>query len=61
MYYPVPLHLQAPYRGYPQPGGLPVTEAAAGKVLALPMHAYLDPETQDGIIAAIRNHVKRNG
>jgi dTDP-4-amino-4,6-dideoxygalactose transaminase len=61
VYYPVPLHVQAPYSGYPQPGGLPVTEAAAGKVLALPMHAYLEPEVQDGIIAAIRNHVKRNG
>ena len=61
VYYPVPLHVQAPYRGYPQPGGLPVTEAAAEKVLALPMHAYLAPETQDVIIAAIRNHVKRNG
>ncbi|MBL8770728.1 MAG: DegT/DnrJ/EryC1/StrS aminotransferase family protein [Phenylobacterium sp.] len=60
VYYPVPVHLQAPYRGYPQPGGLPVTEAAAGKVLALPMHAYLDAETQDRITAAIRNHVKRN-
>jgi len=61
VYYPVPLHIQAPYRGYPQPGGLPVTEAAAAKVLALPMHAYLAPETQDVIIAAIRNYVKRNG
>jgi dTDP-4-amino-4,6-dideoxygalactose transaminase len=61
VYYPVPLHIQAPYCGYPQPGSLPVTEAAAGKVLALPMHAYLEPEVQDGIIAAIRNYVKRNG
>jgi dTDP-4-amino-4,6-dideoxygalactose transaminase len=60
VYYPVPLHTQPPYRGYPQPGGLPVTEAAAGKVLALPMHAYLEPEVQDGVIAAIRNHVRRN-
>jgi dTDP-4-amino-4,6-dideoxygalactose transaminase len=61
VYYPVPLHTQPPYRGYPQPGGLPVTEAAAGKVLALPMHAYLAPEVQDRIISAIRNWVKRNG
>ena len=61
VYYPVPLHVQAPYRGYPQPGGLPVTEAAAEKVLALPMHAYLEADVQDRIVAAIRNHVKRNG
>ncbi len=61
VYYPVPLHTQAPYKAYPQPGGLPVTEAAAERVLALPMHAYLTEADQDHIIAAIRNYVKRNG
>jgi dTDP-4-amino-4,6-dideoxygalactose transaminase len=55
VYYPVPMHLQPPYAGYPRaPGGLPVSEAAAGRVLALPMHPYLDPATQDGIIEAVR-------
>ncbi len=53
-YYPVPMHMLAPYRHFPQPGGLPVSEAAAGRVLALPMHAYLDAETQQGIVQAIR-------
>ena len=61
VYYPLPLHRQLPYARYPQPGGLPVTEAASAKVISLPMHAYLEPEVQDQIIAAIRNHVKRNG
>jgi dTDP-4-amino-4,6-dideoxygalactose transaminase len=61
VYYPIPLHKQAPYAHYPQPGGLPATEAAAERVISLPMHAYLEPETQDRIVAAIRNHVKRNG
>jgi len=61
VYYPVPLHQQAPYKAYPQPGGLPVTEAAAGRVLALPMHAYLIEADQDRIVSAIRNYVKRNG
>jgi dTDP-4-amino-4,6-dideoxygalactose transaminase len=60
VYYPVPLHKQAPYARYPAPGGLPVTEAAAEKVLALPMHAYLDAETQDRITGAIRTYMKRN-
>ena len=55
-YYPVPMHRQAPYRDFPQPGGLPVSEAAAGRVLALPMHAYLEPETQDRIIEAVRGY-----
>jgi dTDP-4-amino-4,6-dideoxygalactose transaminase len=60
VYYPLPLHRQAPYAHYPQPGGLPVTEAAAARVISLPMHAYLAPDVQDQIIAAIRNYVKRN-
>lgn len=59
VYYPLPLHRQPPYAAYPQPGGLPVTEAKAGRVISLPMHAYLEPDVQDRIIAAIRNHVKR--
>jgi len=55
VYYPVPMHLQAPYADFPRgPGGLPVTEAKAETVLALPMHAYLAPEVQDRIIAAVR-------
>jgi dTDP-4-amino-4,6-dideoxygalactose transaminase len=54
VYYPVPMHLQAPYAGFPRgPGGLPVSEAKAQTVLALPMHPYLTPETQDRIIAAV--------
>jgi dTDP-4-amino-4,6-dideoxygalactose transaminase len=54
-YYPVPMHRQAPYSGFPQPGGLPVSDAAADRVLSLPMHAYLDPPTQDRIIDAVRS------
>jgi dTDP-4-amino-4,6-dideoxygalactose transaminase len=61
VYYPVPLHRQAPYAGYPAPGGLPVTDAKADRVISLPVHAYLEPETQDRIVAAIRNFIKRNG
>jgi dTDP-4-amino-4,6-dideoxygalactose transaminase len=55
VYYPVPMHVQQPYAGFPVgPGGLPVTEAAAETVLALPMHPYMDAATQDQIIDAIR-------
>ena len=61
VYYPLPLHRQAPYAHYPQPGGLPVTEAASARVISLPMHAYLEANVQDQIISAIRNYVKRNG
>lgn len=55
VYYPVPMHQQEPYAGFPQGvGGLPVTEALAGKVLALPMHPYMDADTQQRIIDAVK-------
>ncbi|AQS41141.1 MAG: DegT/DnrJ/EryC1/StrS aminotransferase [Candidatus Tokpelaia hoelldobleri] len=55
VYYVKPLHLQTAYRDYPRaPGGLPISEALAGKVLSLPMHPYLSTKDQDKVIAAIR-------
>jgi dTDP-4-amino-4,6-dideoxygalactose transaminase len=54
VYYPVPMHRQEPYAHFPAPNGLPVTEALAEKVIALPMHPYLDEATQDVIIGAIK-------
>lgn len=56
VYYPIPIHAQEPYAKYPSgPGGLPVTDEKAGKVISLPFHPYLDTETQDRVIAAIRD------
>ena len=55
VYYPVPMHRQETYAGFPVgPGGLPVSEAKAETVIALPMHPYLTEEVQDRIIEAIR-------
>jgi len=54
IYYAKPLHRQAAYSGYPvADGGLPVSEKLADEVISLPMHAYLDGETQDRIVAAV--------
>jgi dTDP-4-amino-4,6-dideoxygalactose transaminase len=54
-YYPVPIHRQAPYAAFPRgPGGLPVSDAKADLVLALPMHPYLSPDVQDRIIEGVR-------
>ena len=55
VYYPIPIHQQAVYSGYPAPGGLPVTDALASQVLSLPMHPYLEPDVQDQVIAAVRS------
>ena len=53
VYYPIPLHRQPAYARYAAPGGLPVSDAAAGRVISLPMHAYLDEATQDRVVAAV--------
>lgn len=59
IYYPKPLHRQTAYRDFPVVGnGLPVSERLADEVLSLPMHPYLDDETQDRIVSAFR-HVLR--
>ncbi|MGH8488361.1 MAG: DegT/DnrJ/EryC1/StrS family aminotransferase, partial [Gammaproteobacteria bacterium] len=55
VYYPKPLHQQSAYTAFPTaPGGLPVSERLAQEVLSLPMHPYLERETQDFIIDAVR-------
>ena len=45
IHYPIPVHLQKPYRdlGYKE-GDFPVTERVASQALSLPMHPYLHPE-----------------
>lgn len=55
VYYPIPIHKQNVYSAYPTgPGGLPVSETKAGRVISLPMHPYLEPAVQDQIIEKIR-------
>jgi UDP-2-acetamido-2-deoxy-ribo-hexuluronate aminotransferase len=55
VYYPKPLHTHAPYARFPHgPDGLGVTEAAAARVVSLPMDGYLDGERQTRVIEAVR-------
>ncbi len=54
VYYPLPLSCQTGYRNYPSgPGGTPISENLAKRVLSLPMHPYLDEETQMKITKAL--------
>lgn len=56
IYYPKPMHMQTAYRRFPQgAGGLPVSEAKAQTVISLPMHPYMQAETQQWIVDAIRS------
>ncbi len=50
-YYPKPVHKQTAYQDYPSGvGGMANSEDAMTKVIALPMHPYLDENIQDMII-----------
>jgi dTDP-4-amino-4,6-dideoxygalactose transaminase len=52
VYYPIPLSRQPAYAHFPG-APTPVSEALSGHVVSLPMHPYLDEDTQDRIIAAV--------
>lgn len=55
VYYPRPLHQQTAYSKYPSAGnGLPVSDRVCNEVLALPMHPYLEADTQDYICQSLR-------
>lgn len=56
VYYPIPLHQQVGYKHYPQASeSLATSEVFSKTVISLPMHPYLDKQTQDKIIAAVQN------
>jgi dTDP-4-amino-4,6-dideoxygalactose transaminase len=58
IYYPIPMNRQSGYLQYPVvTGGVPVSDALAAEVLSLPMHPYLDEETQDRIIDGVINAI----
>ena len=55
VHYPLPLQRQPAYAGFPVgPGGTPVADALAQRVLSLPMHPYLDDADQDRVIGAMQ-------
>jgi dTDP-4-amino-4,6-dideoxygalactose transaminase len=55
IYYPRPMHLQPAYAAHGDgEGSLPVSERLAGRVLSLPMHAYLSESDGERICATLR-------
>ena len=61
VYYPIPLSAQTGYRDFPRASsGTPVSQALSQRVLSLPMHPYLDEESQDRVVAALLAGVGRN-
>jgi UDP-2-acetamido-2-deoxy-ribo-hexuluronate aminotransferase len=60
VHYPVPLNLQPAFAGLGLgEGSFPRAEAAARRVMSLPMHAYMDPGQHDFIIEAVRTALAR--
>lgn len=54
VYYAKPLHRQDAYGHHGVAGGeLPVTDQLSGCVLSLPMHPYLEDDTQDRVVEAL--------
>jgi dTDP-4-amino-4,6-dideoxygalactose transaminase len=59
IHYPVPVHLQKPYRSMGFKGGdFPVTENAAAQVLSLPMYPGLSLAQQDRVVEEIARFEK---
>jgi UDP-2-acetamido-2-deoxy-ribo-hexuluronate aminotransferase len=58
VHYPVPLHLQPVFAYLGQrEGAFPVSEAAAKRVISLPMHPYLTEEQQVKVVRALQEVV----
>jgi dTDP-4-amino-4,6-dideoxygalactose transaminase/predicted dehydrogenase len=54
IHYPRPIHKQPAYQAYPVANGsCPVAERACSEVLSIPMHPYLEENTQKHVLAAI--------
>ncbi|MDR3154062.1 MAG: DegT/DnrJ/EryC1/StrS family aminotransferase [Deltaproteobacteria bacterium] len=59
IYYPRPLHLQPAYLPLGgRPGDCPAAERLCAEALSLPMHPYLDDETQVRVAEALRDALK---
>ena len=55
-YYPKPVHAQTAYEHYPiGAGGMANTDDCIGNIISLPMHPYLDENTQDMIIETAKS------
>jgi dTDP-4-amino-4,6-dideoxygalactose transaminase len=58
IHYPIPCHVQLPYRGYAQER-LPVAEAAAGEILSLPLFPQITEAQISRVCACVNEHVTR--
>ena len=55
IYYPIPIHRQKAYEALAGGRDFPVADMLSQKILSVPMHPYLDSETQGYIIDAMNS------
>jgi dTDP-4-amino-4,6-dideoxygalactose transaminase len=54
IHYPTPVHLHRAFADLGQgPGSFPVAEAAAGRILSLPMHPHLTSTQQEQVVEVL--------
>jgi perosamine synthetase len=56
IHYPIPIHKQPSYRNLGYNESLPISEAAAGQVLSLPVHHGLDETELETIVEALSGY-----
>jgi UDP-2-acetamido-2-deoxy-ribo-hexuluronate aminotransferase len=61
VHYPLSLHQQPAYAAAQAGRSYPVSERLAREVVSLPMHADLDEQTQQRIVAAVREFAPAAG
>jgi UDP-2-acetamido-2-deoxy-ribo-hexuluronate aminotransferase len=54
VHYPRPIHAQPAYAQYVK-DATPTSDLLANRVMSLPMHPYLEADTQDSIVKALKN------
>jgi dTDP-4-amino-4,6-dideoxygalactose transaminase len=60
IHYPVPIHLQPAFRRYGYgPGDFPVAEAAAARIMSLPLYPHITPIQQQAVVDALRQALTR--
>ena len=57
VYYPLPLHQQTYYKSFPAASDMSTCEDLSQKVFSLPMHPYLETDTQDYIIDCVKQAI----
>lgn len=59
VHYPIPLHKQPIFTKDYHGQDLSISERIASRVISLPMHPYLDEQTQDTIVDAVKNFLTK--